>query len=109
MSVRQAANDITLPTLVAASIVNPIYEELFLCGYIVTALKDRVGFWSAVNTSIAIRLVCHLYMGGKAALFILPLGFVFTYYYARSNRLWPLVIAHAVIDALGLLQYLGNS
>jgi len=24
-------------------VVNPIFEELFLCGYLVTALKDRAG------------------------------------------------------------------
>ncbi len=102
-------NDIRIQNLVAVSIVNPIFEEVLLCGYIVTVVNERRGFWFAVNVSVAIRLACHLYQGPVGVLSILPLGFLFTYWYARTRRIWPLVLAHAALDALGLWPYLADN
>jgi uncharacterized protein len=101
-------NDISIVTLVVASAVNPVFEELLLCGYTVTVLKERRGFWTAVNVTLAIRLACHLYQGAVGVIGIVPLGFVFTYWYARSGRLWPVVIAHAFFDVVGLWPYLAK-
>lgn len=101
-----ARNDLGLATLIAVSVVNPVFEEVLLCGYIVTVLKERRGFWTAVNFSLAVRLACHLYQGATGVIAIVPLGFVFTYWYARTGRLWPLIIAHALIDATGLWSLL---
>jgi membrane protease YdiL (CAAX protease family) len=94
-------------TIIAASAVNGFFEELFLCGYVITALKERRGLWFAVNVSVAIRLTYHLYQGASGVVGIVPLGLLFGYFYARTGRLWPLVLAHAVIDALFLLPYIG--
>src|SRR5215813_2108461 len=41
-----------LGVIVAVSIVNPIFEEVFVCGYVVSSLKEDRGFWTAVNVSI---------------------------------------------------------
>jgi len=101
-------NDIRLRDLVAVSIVNPIFEEVLLCGYVVTVLSERRNFWMAVNVSVGIRLMCHLYQGPAAVVSILPLGLLFTYWYARTRRIWPLIIAHAGFDALGLWPYLAE-
>jgi uncharacterized protein len=101
-----AAQDISVASLIAVSIVNPIFEEVLLCGYIVTAVKERRSFWTAVNVSVAIRLACHLYQGVMALIFIVPLGLLFTIWFARTRRLWPVVLAHAIVDALGLWFYL---
>jgi uncharacterized protein len=94
-----------LRTVVAASILNPVYEELFLCGYIVTALKERDSSVTAVNVSVAIRLVYHLYQGAIGVLTIIPLGLIFSWWYARTGRLWPVLVAHAVFDLTSLLQF----
>jgi membrane protease YdiL (CAAX protease family) len=102
------ANDIRLRNLVAVSIVNPIFEEVLLCGYVVTVLSERRSFWMAVNVSVGIRLACHLYQGPVAVVSILPLGLVFTYWYARTRRIWPLIIAHAGFDVLGLWPYVAD-
>jgi membrane protease YdiL (CAAX protease family) len=101
-------NDIRLHNLVAASVVNPIFEEVLLCGYIVTVLRERRSFWTAVNVSVGIRLMCHLYQGPAAVVSILPLALLFTYWYARTRRLWPVIIAHAGFDALGLWPYVAG-
>jgi uncharacterized protein len=91
--------------VIAVSIVNPIFEEFFLCGYLVTALKDRAGPWTAINISVGIRLLCHLYQGMVGVIFIVPFGLILTYWYARQGRLWPLIVAHVVFDFFPLLEY----
>jgi len=58
--------------------------------------------------SLAIRLTCHLYQGAAGVIGIVPLGFIFTYWYARTGRLWPVVLAHALFDVAGLWPYLAE-
>jgi len=94
-------------TVVGVSILNPVYEETFLCGYIVTVAKASGRVTAGVNLSVAIRLVCHLYQGGIGVLGIIPLGLVFTWWYARTGRLWPVLVAHVLFDAVGLLRFVG--
>lgn len=96
-----------LVTVVAVAIVNPLFEEIFACGYIITALRERGYLWSGVNTSVALRLVYHLYQG-TGAISIVAIGFLFAFCYAWSGRLWPIIIAHAAVDLFGLIQYLGD-
>jgi membrane protease YdiL (CAAX protease family) len=44
----------------------------------------------------------HLYQGVLGALTIAPVGLLFAYWYVRSGRLWPLIVAHGLIDFIGL-------
>lgn len=97
------APGLNLALIIAVSIVNPIFEELFVCGYVVSTLMERRGFWTAVNVSIAIRLSYHLYQGPIGVISIVPLGFIFAYWFARTGRLWPVIVAHAIFDFVGLL------
>ncbi len=97
------ATHIAWPILVAISIVNPVFEEVLLCGYVVTALKDKLGAAAAINVSAGIRLACHLYQGPVGVLSLVPEGLVFAAWFARTGRLWPLIAAHALQDLLGLL------
>ncbi len=83
--------------------INGLFEELFVSGYIITALKERRGVWIAINVSVAVRLAYHLYQGALGVIGILPLGLIFGAWYAKNGRLWPLILAHAVIDLVGLL------
>ncbi len=101
-----AAHDFTLPIVLAASILNPFYEEVFLCGYLVTAGKSAGRPTAAVNGSVAIRLLCHLYQGGIGVLMIIPVGLIFTSWYARTARLWPVLVAHALFDLTATAHFL---
>jgi membrane protease YdiL (CAAX protease family) len=92
-------------TVLAASALNGLFEEVFLCGYVITVLKERRGFWTAINVSVAIRLSYHLYQGPIGVLQIVPVGLIFGYFYARTGRLWPLVVAHVLVDFLSLMAY----
>jgi membrane protease YdiL (CAAX protease family) len=99
------AHGLALPVVIAVSVLNPIYEETFLCGYVVTSAKAINRTVAGVNVSIAIRLLYHLYQGGIGVLQIIPIGLIFTWWYARTGRLWPVFVAHALFDAIGLLQF----
>jgi uncharacterized protein len=85
-------------------LINPFFEEVFVCGYVMTALKRADNPWAAINTSVAIRMLYHLYQGPKGVLSIIPFGLIFGFSYARTGRLWPLVIAHSIADLLALLS-----
>lgn len=93
---------ITWGTAIAVSVVNPVFEEMFVCGYLVTTLKDRIGPHHAVNVSTGIRVLYHLYQGIQGVIGIAPFGLILGYWFARTGRLWPVIVAHAVTDFAGL-------
>lgn len=96
---------IPLATAIAVSLVNPIFEELFVCGYIVSALeRARWRSWSAINVSVAVRLAYHLYQGIIGVVTSVPVGLIFALWYSRNRRLWPLIVAHGVIDFIALAR-----
>ena len=90
-------------TILAVSIVNPVFEELFVCAYVITALKERFGTTTAVNVSAGIRVFYHFYQGALAVVGITPMALLFGYWFARTGRLWPLIVAHALQDFIGLI------
>ena len=87
------------------TVVNPVFEEVFETGYIVAALKRDDNVWLAVNVSVAIRLACHLYQGALGVLSIIPTGLIFAFWFARTGRLWPVILAHAAMDLIAVLHY----
>jgi len=91
--------------VVLVSVFNPTVEEFLWLGYGVTAMR-RYGSRSAVSASILLRVTVHAYQGILALTSILPLAIVFTIYFARTKRLWPVIVAHMLFDAVGLLAVL---
>jgi len=91
--------------VIVVSIVNPIFEETFVCGYVVTVLKERAGVPTAITISMAIRLLYHLYQGAAAFIGIIPFGFVLAWWYARTGRLWPVMVAHGLADFIAFVGY----
>ena len=104
-SAGSASGTLGLSTVLAFSIVNPLFEETFVCGYVIAALRGRSEPWTAINTSVAIRLLYHLYQGPAAAIGIVPFGLILAYWYARSGRLWPAITAHAAANLLDLGRF----
>jgi len=100
-----ASGTLGILSVLTFSIVNPIFEETFVCGYIVAALRGHSEPWTAINTSVAIRLLYHLYQGPAAAIGIVPFGLILAYWYARSGRLWPAITAHAAANLLDLGRF----
>lgn len=95
------------PAAIAAFVlVNPVFEEVFVTGYVISALKDSRGETFAINVSVVIRLLYSLHLGAIGVIATIPMGLVFGYWFARKGRLWPVIGAHALVDVAGLLYYL---
>jgi len=92
--------------IVIVSVLNPVFEEFLWLGYGVTALESRLGPRRASVVSLALRVSIHVYQGARAIVGVLPGTAVLTWYYARTRRLWPVVVAHVIMDAVGLLAFL---
>ena len=79
-----------------------LLEELFLTGYLMSWLAPVRGLSFAIHASIALRLLCHLDQGVMALALVLPLGLVFAHWYAATRRLFPVVLAHALVTFLSM-------
>lgn len=95
-----------IPVLILAAFANGFAEEVVVVGYLITRLR-QLGLTSrgAVLTSGALRGLYHLYQGFGAGLGNVVMGLVFGYAWTRTGRLWPLVIAHGVIDTVAFVGY----
>jgi membrane protease YdiL (CAAX protease family) len=90
--------------IILASLVDSVFEELFVCAYVISALKEKRGPVFALNVSIALRVGCHVYQGVYGVLIGGALGLVFGYWYLKSGRIWPLFVAHAGLQVTELLM-----
>jgi len=97
-----AAPDLRLTTVLAATLINPVFEEVFVCGYVVSSLRDRLGVANAVTVSAGIRVAYHLYQGPFGAFVKVPAALIFAIWFARTRRLAPLILAHAIMDFAAL-------
>ena len=96
--------NVNMQLVFIASTVNGMFEELFVAGYIITALREARGVWMAINVSTVVRLLYHLYQGPVGVVTIVPMGLLYGFVYARTRQLWPLMFAHVLIDIIGLSQ-----
>ena len=96
------APDLPTATVVATALINPVFEEVFVCGYVVSSLRERLGVANAVNISAGIRVAYHLYQGPLGLLSITPFALIAAIWFARTRRLAPLIFAHALADFIGL-------
>ena len=90
------------PTVVAVALINPLFEEVFVVAYLFDRL-EKFDVVSVVFISALIRVSYHLYQGWTGIISILPLGLIFAVAYWKTKNLWPLVLAHALMDLIGLL------
>jgi membrane protease YdiL (CAAX protease family) len=88
------------------SIVNPVFEELIVCGYVIPALSTRFGQTTAINASVAIRASYHLYQGLPVLPYHLAYGLMQAYLYVRFRNLWPLLVSHALCDFVPLAFFI---
>lgn len=96
---------LSLSAIVALSVVNPIFEEVFVCAYAIRVLERKYSQPVAVNVSIAIRASYHLYQGALGTLAVIVFGLIVSWWFARTGRLWPVIIAHGLLDLIALAVY----
>jgi membrane protease YdiL (CAAX protease family) len=95
-----------LPVLVLAAIENGFLEEVLVVGYLVTRLEQlRLPGWAVITISAVLRGSYHLYQGFGGFLGNAAMGVVFAWWFRRTRRLWPLVIAHSLLDIVAFAGY----
>jgi membrane protease YdiL (CAAX protease family) len=87
-----------------------ITEEVVVRGYAQTRL-EQLKAPTAVILLLPTALwgVLHLYQGASAALTIFCLGMLYAWYFYRTRRLWPLIIAHGLFDLTQLVLLLAGT
>jgi len=95
-----------IPVLVLAAIENGFLEEALVVGYLLTRLEQlRVPAWAAIAISAVLRGSYHLYQGFGGFLGNAVMGVIFAWFFQRTRRLWPLVIAHSLLDIAAFVGY----
>jgi len=95
-----------IPVLLAVAFANGWAEEVIVVAFLLTRLQQlRVNPVVALVLTSLLRGAYHLYQGWGAGLGNFAMGLVFGYVWRRTGRLWPLVIAHGLIDAVAFVGY----
>jgi membrane protease YdiL (CAAX protease family) len=94
------------PVLILDGIQNGVLEEIVMIGYLLTRL--RAMSWPAgraILVSALIRGSYHTYQGIGGFVGNLIMGALFGWWFTRTKRVLPLVIAHSVIDIVSFVGY----
>jgi len=95
-----------VPVLILAAAANAWAEEVLMIGFLLTRLRQlKVGRYQALAISAVLRGAYHLYQGFGGFVGNIIMGLVFGWAWQRTKRLWPLVIAHTVIDVVAFVGY----
>ena len=96
-----------IPVLILAAFANGFAEEVVVVGYLITRLQQLgLSQSRAVLASSALRGLYHLYQGIGAGMGNLAMGLVFGYAWCRTGRLWPLILAHGIINTVAYVGYI---
>jgi membrane protease YdiL (CAAX protease family) len=81
-------------------------EEMLVVGYLITRLR-QLGFGEnkSLVVSSVLRGSYHLYQGFGGFVGNVVMGLVFGRVWQRTNRLWPMVIAHTLLDVVAFVGY----
>jgi membrane protease YdiL (CAAX protease family) len=87
-----------------------VTEEIVVRGYAQTRL-EQLQAPTAVILLLPTALwgVLHVYQGVGAALTIFGLGLMYAWYFHRTRRLWPLILAHILFDMTQLVLILSGA
>ncbi|WP_370246304.1 CPBP family intramembrane glutamic endopeptidase [Jiangella sp. DSM 45060] len=96
----------TVPVLVLSALQNAVVEEVIVVGFLMTRLK-QLGWElpAIIATSAVLRGSYHLYQGYGMAIGNMLMGVVFGYFYHRTGRVMPLVVAHSILDIVSFVGY----
>lgn len=95
-----------LVLLVLNSWANGFAEEILVVAWLCCRLRQlRVPWVWVFLASAVLRGSYHLYQGYSAGLGNMVMGLVFVWFFYRTGRVWPLVIAHGLIDTVAFVGY----
>jgi membrane protease YdiL (CAAX protease family) len=96
----------TIPVLALSALRAGLQEEVVVLGYLFARLGD-LGWnkWSIIIGSAVLRGSYHLYQGWAAFVGNLLMGLLFGWLFARTRRIWPFIVAHALLDSIIFIGY----
>jgi membrane protease YdiL (CAAX protease family) len=83
------------------SLLNPVAEEFLYLGFITNLVRSD-GLQAALLAGLLARTAVHVYQGPVGLVSAIATGLVFGIYYLRSDRIWPVVVAHGILDFIAL-------
>jgi membrane protease YdiL (CAAX protease family) len=95
-----------VPYLLLSAFQNGLSEEIIVVGYLLTRLR-QLGWTDsrALGASALLRGSYHLYQGYGGFLGNAVMGVIFGWWFQRTRRVVPLVIAHFLLDAISFVGY----
>jgi len=94
-------------TSFSLAVINPFAEELIVRAYLISEVIDLTGKpVLAITISVLFQTAYHLYQGILQPIGYLGLFFVFAVYYARTRRIFPVILAHMADDVGAMWHYL---
>ncbi|MEO6144620.1 MAG: CPBP family intramembrane glutamic endopeptidase [Dermatophilaceae bacterium] len=96
-----------VPLLLLQAAQNGALEEVVVVGYLMTRLR-QLG-WSngrALGASAVLRGSYHLYQGLGGFVGNLVMGLIFAWWFQRTRRVLPLIVAHFLLDTFAFVGYL---
>lgn len=98
----------TIPVLLLAAFKAGLLEEVISVAFFSEKLRlwrPEISITVIILLSALFRASYHLYQGYSAFVGNFVMGLVFSYWYHRTNRVAPLVMAHFVMDAVVFVGY----
>jgi membrane protease YdiL (CAAX protease family) len=95
-----------VPYLILSAFQNGLSEEIIVVAFLLTRLR-QLG-WSngrALGAEALLRGTYHLYQGWGAFAGNAVMGLIFGWWFQRTRRVVPLVIAHFLLDAISFIGY----
>ncbi len=96
-----------VPYLLLSAFQNGFAEEIVVVAFMLTRLRQAG--WTkerALSASALLRGSYHLYQGIGGFVGNMVMGLIFGWWFQRTNRVVPLVIAHFLLDAFSFVGYL---
>ncbi|MFS0470148.1 CPBP family intramembrane glutamic endopeptidase, partial [Corynebacterium striatum] len=92
--------------LLVKSAANAFAEEVVVVYWFMTRLRQSGwGLPATLAASSILRGSYHLYQGVSAGFGNIVMGLVYGYFFHKTGKVWPLVIAHFLIDAVAFVGY----
>ena len=89
----------SLIAMLPATIASVAFQELLTRGYLMGRLRELTNtWWIPVLASTVLFGAWHLYQGPIGIFETALIGFVFGLVYMRTERIWPMIIAHFVFN-----------
>lgn len=98
----------TIPVLLLAAMKAGLLEEVIAVGFFMSKLslwRPEISVWGLIVLSALFRASYHSYQGFSAFVGNFVMGLVFAFWYSKSKRVAPLVLAHFLMDAVVFIGY----